>query len=163
MITVSYTTDASVAWRPSGPYVKYSTSHQYQNICKDLDLREMQTDWRPGNYKYQTKYLPCNPDSLFFAKETPRSFKTYSHLPRSQMRMAEEAGTNYSARTSRYQQPTSLSSLLGCTNLQNGTQTRDKTTKPNGCKRRKQRERGKKRRYRNEWYKWKKQKENENR
>jgi len=57
--------------------------------------------------------------------------------------MTEGADTNYSARTSRYQLPTSLSSLFGCTNMQNGTQTRDKTTKPNDCKRRKQRERGK--------------------
>jgi len=42
MITVSYSTDASVRWRPSRPYVKYATSHQYQNTCKDLDLRQLQ-------------------------------------------------------------------------------------------------------------------------
>ena len=62
-----------------------------------------------------------------------------SHLPRFQVRMTEGADTNYSEWTSRYQLPTPLPSLLGCTNVQNGTQTWDKATKPNGCKRRKQR------------------------
>jgi hypothetical protein len=42
MITVSYTTDATVTWRSRGPYVKYATSHQYQNTCKDLNLRQLQ-------------------------------------------------------------------------------------------------------------------------
>jgi hypothetical protein len=42
MITISCSTDASVRWRPSSPYVKYASSHQYQNTCKDLDLRELQ-------------------------------------------------------------------------------------------------------------------------
>jgi hypothetical protein len=42
MIIVSYTTDPSVTWSPRRPYVKYATSHQYQNTCKDLNLRELQ-------------------------------------------------------------------------------------------------------------------------
>lgn len=47
--------------------------------------------------------------------------------------------------------PTSLSSLFGCTKVQNGAQTWDKTKKPNGCKRGKQSESVKK----EEIQKWK--------
>jgi hypothetical protein len=100
MITVSYSTDASVRWRPSRPYVQYVTSHQYLN----LDLKELQmTDDLVITNTQPTICLEI-PTSSFSQKKFSASTKRtiIYHVLKSEWRkeqtvtiQREQAGTSY--------------------------------------------------------------------